>query len=106
MFKVVFSAKAKKQYDELNGVVRKKVNRVVDYLGINPFFGSNIKKLPPNRLYEVNDFVDFIYQREEEEAWAETEELLKNKKMMKAIKAAEKDIKSGRIFDWKSEITR
>lgn len=45
MFKVILADRAKEQYDKLNPNVRKKVNRAIDFLGISPFFGPNIRKL-------------------------------------------------------------
>jgi hypothetical protein len=59
-----------------------------------------VEKLPENRVSEVLDFVDFISKREEAEAWEETQEILKNKKLMKSIRAAEKDLKTGKVYRW------
>lgn len=61
---------------------------------------SKISRLPENRVFEVSDFIDFIYQREEEETWKETKEILKNKKLMKAIREAEKDLETGKVYKW------
>lgn len=36
----------------------------------------------------------------EYEGWRETNEILADKKLMKAIKQGEKDIKEGRLYDW------
>ncbi|MDO8569977.1 MAG: type II toxin-antitoxin system Phd/YefM family antitoxin [Candidatus Daviesbacteria bacterium] len=36
----------------------------------------------------------------EYEGWRETNEILADKKLMKAIKQGEKDIKEGRVYDW------
>lgn len=60
MFKIIFSEKAKKQYDQLSGDIKKKANRAIDYLGISPFMGFNIKKLKgelqDNWRYRIGDF--------------------------------------------------
>ena len=37
---------------------------------------------------------------EELEGWEETNEILSDKKLMKNLKQAEKDIKEGRVYDW------
>lgn len=34
------------------------------------------------------------------ESWEETNEILSDKKLMKDLKQAEKDIKEGRFYDW------
>ena len=36
----------------------------------------------------------------EYESWKETNEILADKKLMKAIKEGEEDIKAGRVYDW------
>lgn len=36
----------------------------------------------------------------EYDGWRETNEILADKKLMKAIKQGEKDIKEGRVYDW------
>lgn len=36
----------------------------------------------------------------EYESWKETNEILSDKKLMKAIKQGEEDIKAGRVYDW------
>lgn len=36
----------------------------------------------------------------EYESWKETNEILADKKLMKAIKQGEEDIKAGRVYDW------
>lgn len=38
----------------------------------------------------------------EYESWKETNEILANPSLMKAIKKGEEDIKAGRMHDWKS----
>ncbi len=37
---------------------------------------------------------------EELESWEETNEILADKKLMRDLKQAEKDIKEGRVYDW------
>ncbi len=37
---------------------------------------------------------------DEYESWKETEEILSDKKLMKDLKQAEKDIAEGRVYDW------
>ena len=37
---------------------------------------------------------------EELESWEETNEILSDKRLMKDLKQAEKDIKEGRFYDW------
>ncbi len=37
---------------------------------------------------------------QELEGWEETNEILSDKKLMKDLKQAEKDIKEGRFYDW------
>lgn len=37
---------------------------------------------------------------EELESWEETNEILADKKLMKDLRQAEKDIKEGRFYDW------
>ena len=41
-----------------------------------------------------------IMSADEYEGWKETNEILADKKLMKAIKQGEKDIKEGRVYDW------
>lgn len=41
-----------------------------------------------------------IMSADEYEGWKETNEILADKKLMKAIKQGEKDIKEGRVHDW------
>lgn len=41
-----------------------------------------------------------IISAAEYESWKETEEILADKDLMKAIKQGEKDIKEGRFYDW------
>lgn len=41
-----------------------------------------------------------IISAAEYESWKETEEILADKSLMKAIKQGEKDIKEGRFYDW------
>ncbi len=41
-----------------------------------------------------------IMSAEEYESWKETNEILADKKIMKAIKQGEKDITAGRLSDW------
>lgn len=36
----------------------------------------------------------------EYDSWRETNEILADKKLMKAIKQGEKDIKAGKLYDW------
>jgi len=36
----------------------------------------------------------------EYESWKETNEILADKKLLKAIKEGEEDIKAGRVYDW------
>ena len=36
----------------------------------------------------------------EYEGWQETNEILADKKLMRAIRQGEKDIKKGRVYDW------
>lgn len=36
----------------------------------------------------------------EYDSWRETNEILADKKLMKAIKQGEKDIEAGRVYDW------
>lgn len=36
----------------------------------------------------------------EYESWKETNEILADKKLMRAIKEGEEDIKKGRVYDW------
>lgn len=63
---------------------------------------SKIKRFPENRIFELIDFIDFLAGREEIEGWKETEEILKNKELMKAIRQAEKDIRAGKIYHWEN----
>lgn len=41
-----------------------------------------------------------IMSAREYEGWKETNEILADKKLMKAIKQGEKDLKAGRMYDW------
>lgn len=41
-----------------------------------------------------------IMSAREYEGWKETNEILADKKLMKAIKQGEKDLKEGRMYDW------
>lgn len=41
-----------------------------------------------------------LMSAKEYESWKETNEILADKKLMKAIKQGEKDIEEGRIYDW------
>lgn len=41
-----------------------------------------------------------IMSAREYEGWKETNEILADKKLMKAIRQGEKDIEAGRIYDW------
>lgn len=41
-----------------------------------------------------------IMSAAEYEGWKETNEILADKKLMKAIKQGEKDIEEGRVYDW------
>lgn len=41
-----------------------------------------------------------IMSAAEYESWKETNEILADKKLMKAIKEGEEDIKKGRVYDW------
>ena len=36
----------------------------------------------------------------EYESWKETNEILSDKKLMKAIKESDEDVKKGRVYDW------
>jgi mRNA interferase RelE/StbE len=60
MFKVILSKTAKEQYDKLNEDTKKKANKAIEYLGVNPFFGANIKKLKGELKtywrYRIGDF--------------------------------------------------
>ena len=62
---------------------------------------ENAKK----RLYEYVITVNgtpaaVIISAAEYESWKETNEILADKKLMKAIKQGEEDIKAGRVYDW------
>lgn len=41
-----------------------------------------------------------IMSAREYEGWRETNEILADKKLMRAIKEGEEDIKKGRVYDW------
>lgn len=41
-----------------------------------------------------------IMSAREYEGWKETNEILADKQLMKAIKQGEKDIEEGRVYDW------
>ena len=41
-----------------------------------------------------------LISADEYESWKETEEILANKQLMKAIKQGEKDIEDGKVQDW------
>lgn len=41
-----------------------------------------------------------LMSAQEYEGWKETNEILADKKLMKAIKQGEKDIEAGRVYDW------
>ncbi len=41
-----------------------------------------------------------IMSAQEYESWKETNEILADKELMKAIKEGEEDIKKGRVYDW------
>lgn len=41
-----------------------------------------------------------LISAEEYESWQETNEILADKSLMRAIKQGEKDLKEGRVYDW------
>lgn len=41
-----------------------------------------------------------LISAEEYESWQETNEILADKSLMRAIRQGEKDIKEGRVYDW------
>ena len=41
-----------------------------------------------------------LMSADEYESWKETNEILSDKKLMKAIEEGEEDIKKGRVYDW------
>ena len=62
---------------------------------------ENAKKRLDEYVITVNGTpAAVIISAAEYESWKETNEILADKKLMKAIKEGEKDIKAGRVHDW------
>ena len=62
---------------------------------------ENAKKRLDEYVITVNGIpAAVIVSVAEYESWKETNEILADKKLMKAIKQGEEDIKAGRVYDW------
>ena len=62
---------------------------------------ENAKKRLDEYVITVNGTpAAVIISAAEYESWKETNEILADKKLMKAIKQGEEDIKAGRVYDW------
>jgi len=62
---------------------------------------ENAKKRLDEYVISVNGTpAAVIVSVAEYESWKETNEILADKKLMKAIKQGEEDIKAGRVYDW------
>ena len=58
---------------------------------------EQIEQLSPNKLRVIADFLDYISDKESEEA---TAELMKIPGIDTAMQMAKEDIEAGRLFDW------
>lgn len=62
---------------------------------------ENAKKRLDEYIITVNGTpAAVIISAQEYESWKETNEILVDKKLMKAIKEGEEDIRMGRVYDW------
>ena len=62
---------------------------------------ENAKKRLDEYVITVNGTpAAVIISAAEYESWKETNEIMADKKLMKAIKQGEEDIKMGRVYDW------
>jgi antitoxin YefM len=62
---------------------------------------ENAKKRLDEYIITVNGSpAAVIISAAEYESWKETEEILADKELMKAIKQGEKDIEEGNVYDW------
>ena len=62
---------------------------------------DNAKKRLDEYVITVNGSpAAVLISAEEYESWKETEEILADKELMKAIKQGEKDVEEGNMYDW------
>lgn len=66
-----------------------------------PTLVNRAKKVMEEYIITVNGKPQAIIMSVDEfESWKETLEIMSDKKLMKAIRQGEKDVKEGRVYDW------